>query len=112
MNKSGIIFQPCSLADMPDEDTLVLGMTSNNEAIIGQLWYDEQSDVFICSSENGQLIVVKWAHITPVQMPDPVNGSSKAAIDHFGSYFAEAERLSDFFAGWDAAIKFIENQLT
>ena len=67
--QSGIIFQPCSLTDMPNEDTLVLGMTADNQAIIGCLWYDEENEVFICTSTYESAQVVKWAHIVAIQHP-------------------------------------------
>lgn len=97
---------------MPDEDTLVLGMTSNNEAIIGCLWYDEESEAFICTSMYESVIVVKWAHIAPVELPDRLKDATKAAIKYFDSGFALEEEAAAFFAGWDAAINFIKNQLT
>lgn len=110
MQQSGIIFQPVNRQTMPDPDTLVLGMAADGEAHIGQLWYDEHNEVFICSSENGMLIVVKWAHITPVEMPDPV-AATAAAQDRFNGQLYSESRLADFFAGWHAAINHIKSQL-
>lgn len=70
MPHSGIIWQACDKSAMPDPDMLVLAINADNEAGIGELYYDERHG-FFCATQSGQIDgVTKWAHITDYVFPE------------------------------------------